>query len=338
MKNILIVKLSAIGDVIHALPVAYLLKQQFPNVKITWVVEPPAYELLVSNPCIDKVILFEKKKFKSIKGFIREISPFVKNLRGIKYDAVLDLQGLFKSAAIAWISKGNRKIGCCDMREGSAWVSKPIKGEHYQGHIVERYLDVARELGCKGKDIVTPLQITEREAVVAEQILVQAGANIGTPYVIFAVGANWPNKRWSTTQYAELVNWLYNKKIIPVLSGAGVVDERLAGEIIAKAEIPPVNIVGKTSLKQLAHLIKKAKAMVGGDTGTVHLAAGLKVPTIMLLGPTDINRNGPYGQSDNAIEVEYDCKHCWKRVCQFDRDCISNISVEQVIDKLNKYC
>jgi heptosyltransferase-1 len=335
-KNILIVKLSAIGDVIHALPVSYAIKETFPEARITWVVEPPAYELLTNNPYIDEVILFEKKKFKSFGGFLRQIGPFKRRLQQKKYDIVLDLQGLFKSAAIAWLSQAPLKLGCENMREGSDRVSRPVIGTHANGHIVERYLDVVRELGCTVKDVVFPIEITEREADIAMRLMSQAGADINNRYVVLAPGANWPNKRWPAKHFAQLVNWLYNKNVIPVIIGGGVVDERLVAEIEAATEIPPVNLVGKTTLKQLAYIIKCAQVVVGGDTGPVHLAAGLKIPTIMLMGPTDAVRNGPYGQIENAIEVDCDCKYCWKRQCQFNKDCLEQILPKKVVDKIDQ--
>lgn len=334
IQNILVIKLSAIGDVIHTLPVSYALKETFPKAKITWVVEPPAYDLLTNNPYIDEIIVFEKKKFKSIGGFMEQIGPFSSALQKTKYDVVLDLQGLFKSAAIAWLSKASLKLGCVDMRELSDKISRPVIGPNAKGHIVERYLDVVRELGCKVEQVVFPLVITDKEADIANKLMVQAGMNSQNPYVVLAVGANWPNKRWPATYYAKLVDWFYNQNIIPVLIGGGVVDERLADEISAAVEIPPVTLVGKTTLKQLAHIIKKSKVTLGGDTGPVHLAAGLNIPTIMLMGPTDANRNGPYRQLDHVIEVSYDCKHCWSRTCKFDRDCLDAISVQQVIEKI----
>ena len=105
MKNFLIIKLSAIGDVIHALPVSYAIKETFPDAKITWVVEPPAYDILKMNPCVDKIILFEKKDFKTLGGFMKKFFPFRKEIQSENFDAVLDLQGLFKSAAIAFFCK-----------------------------------------------------------------------------------------------------------------------------------------------------------------------------------------------------------------------------------------
>ena len=334
MKNIMVVKLSAIGDVIHALPVSYALKETFPEARVTWVVEPPAYELLTDNPYIDEIILFEKKKFKSLGGFLTNFGPFKRRLQQNQYDAALDLQGLFKSAAIAYLSKAPVRLGTCNMRECSDKVSRPVIGPHAQGHIVERYLDAARELGCRVDKVVFPMNVTARDEDLAARIMQQAGADIGNPYVVLAVGANWPNKRWPTKYFAALSDWLYSQKLIPVVIGGGVLDASLAAEIEAAAEIPPVNLVGRTSLKQLAHIIRHARLTLGGDTGPVHLSAGIGTKTVMVMGPTDANRNGPYGQLDNAIEADWDCKYCWKRACPKGRECLARISVDQVKDKI----
>ena len=334
MKNIMVVKLSAIGDVIHALPVSYALKETFPEARVTWVVEPPAYELLTDNPYIDEIILFEKKKFKSLGGFLTNFGPFKRRLQQNQYDAALDLQGLFKSAAIAYLSKAPVRLGTCNMRECSDRVSRPVIGPHAQGHIVERYLDAARELGCRVDKVVFPMNVTARDEDLAARIMQQAGADIGNPYVVLAVGANWPNKRWPTKYFAALSDWLYSQKLIPVVIGGGVLDASLAAEIEAAAEIPPVNLVGRTSLKQLAHIIRHARLTLGGDTGPVHLSAGIGTKTVMVMGPTDANRNGPYGQLDNAIEADWDCKYCWKRACPKGRECLARISVEQVKEKI----
>ena len=334
IKNVLVVKLSAIGDVIHALPVSYAIKESFPEAKVTWVVEPPAYDLLTNNPYIDHILLFEKKKFKTIGGLLKNLPGISAELKKIKYDVALDLQGLGKSAVITYLSGAPVKLGCCNMREFSHLVSKPVCGRNQNGHIVERYLDVVRELGCKVEKVVFPVAITEKEADIANKLMVQAGMNMKNPYVVLAVGANWPNKRWPTNLYAELVDILYAKDIIPVVIGGGVVDARLVAEINEQAEIPPVDLVGKTTLKELAYIIQNAKAIVGGDTGPMHLAAGLGKTVVALMGPTDANRNGPYGQPENVIEISRDCKHCWKRECKLSLDCLADIKVQTVVEKL----
>ncbi|SFT66494.1 heptosyltransferase-1 [Selenomonas sp. GACV-9] len=336
MKNILVVKLSAIGDVIHALPVSYAIKETYPDAHLTWVVEPPAYDLLTMNPYIDEIIVFEKKKFKSIGGFLSNYGPLKRKIQQRRYDAVLDLQGLFKSAAIARLGQAPVKLGMCNMREFSDKISKPVIGPNAQGHIVERYLDVARAIGCRVDQVRFPLEVPEREAELTQRIFSQAGANMGNPYVVFAIGANWPNKRWPVESFAELSDWLYERRLIPVLVGGGVVDEQRAAEICAQTEIPPIDLVGRTNFKQLTYILQNAQLVIGGDTGPVHLSAGVGTNTIMLMGPTDANRNGPYGQMENAIEVDRACKYCWKRACPKQLDCLANIQVQQVCESIKK--
>lgn len=334
LKNILIVKLSAIGDVIHALPVSYAIKESFPDAKVTWVVEPPAYDLLSMNPCVDKIILFHKKEFKSFRGFARKFFPFRRELQSESYDAVLDLQGLFKSAAIAYFARSNIKLGICDMRELSDRVSKPVVGKHARDHIVERYLDTARAIGCSVEVVAFPIEVPEDEARKAQAIVEHEGARLENPFVLFAIGANWPNKRWSEENFAALGDWFYDLNVIPMMIGAGDVDAQRAERIMKLANIPPVNLINKTNWKQLTHLIQTARLVIGGDTGAVHLAAGLGTRTVMLMGPTDANRNGPYAQIENAIEVDRTCKACWKRACPKGDDCLERITLKQVERKI----
>ena len=334
MKNILVVKLSAIGDVIHALPVSYAIKEQFPAAHLTWVAEPAAYAILEDNPYIDELILFEKAKFRSLGGFLREIRPFRRRLRARSYDASLDLQGLFKSAAIVFNAGAKLRIGTANMREGAHLVSRPVRGAHAEGHIVERCLDVARALGCAVREVRFPVAISERDRAAADTLLAREGVREGRPFVAFAIGANWPNKRWPAEHFAELCERLYHAHYVPVLIGGGRLDESIAQDIMAASGIPPVNLVGRTNLKQLAHVFTRAALVLGGDTGPVHLAAGLRTPTVMLMGPTDANRNGPYGQLENTIEADHPCRGCWKRACPKGLDCLAAISVEEAAAKM----
>ena len=336
MKNILVVKLSAIGDVIHALPVSYAIKERFPEAHLTWVVEKPAHPILEGNPYIDDIILFEKAKFRSIGGFLREYPPLRRRLRARSYDVSLDLQGLFKSAAIVWNAGARQRVGTANMREGAHLVSRPIRGAHAEGHIVERYLDVARALGCTVDEVRFPVAVSERDREAAETLLAREGVQEGRAFVAFAIGANWPNKRWPVKYFAVLADWLYGEKLIPVLVGGGRLDESLVCDIEALTEVPPINLVGRTSLKELAHIFKRADLVLGGDTGPVHLAAGLGTKTVMLMGPTDANGNGPYGQQENAMEIPRSCKACWKRRCPKGLDCLAILSVEEVKGKIRE--
>lgn len=336
--RILVVRLSAIGDVIHALPVSYALKKRFPHAHITWVVEPLSKDLLTNNPYIDEIIVFKEKKFRSLKSICQNFTPFKKALlHGEKYDLSLDLHGLFKSAAIVFIASAKEKYGTARLREGSFFFSRAIKGTHQNGHMVERHLDVVRALkgGMPlGKEVVFPLVTTKEENEMALSLLRKSGVNKGSAYAILAVGASWPNKRWPYQYFAKLSDWFYEQKIIPILSGFGVVDEGLAGEIERLAQFPPINLVGKTPLKILTVLLSGAKITIGGDTGQLHLSAALNTKTIMLMGPTTKVSNGPYGQLENVIEVKRPCKYCWRRACPKGIDCLAQITVEAVEKKV----
>ncbi len=337
--SILVVKLSAIGDVIHALPVSYAIKETYPDARLVWAVEPAARPLLEGNPLIDEIITFEKKKFKSLGGFLKEFGPLRRRIRAAAvkpegFDYALDLQGLFKSAAIVWASGARKCYGSEYMRELSDRVSTPVVGPNANGHIVERYLDVARAIGCRVNEVVFPLAVSDREEWSAGELLRRAGAGEGKPLAILAAGANWPNKRWPAEKYARLSDRLFETGIIPVFVGGGAVDENLREEINSYASIPPVSLVNQTSLKELAAVIRKGAVMLGGDTGPVHLAAALKTPAVMLMGPTAPERSGPYGMEEDCLLAGRPCANCRKRACPKGIDCLDAISVDRVYDKL----
>jgi len=327
-KNILIVKLSAIGDVIHALPVAHALKQRYPEARITWVVEKPAYELLTNNPAIDEIIVFDKPKFKSIAGVLTNGYQLTKQLKAHHFDVAIDLQGLLKSAAISYLSGASQRFVYCNAREGSHLISERVCGEHQNGHVVDRYLDVAAHLACKVEKVVFPLHITEQEIRTAEAIAKQAGLQLANPYVVLAPGTNWASKCWPTAHFAKLADKLYDANVIPVLIG-GPNDQRLAQEIIANTQVPPIDLTGKTSMKQLAYITKGAQAFVGGDTGPMHLAVAVGTQVVTMFGPTDPKRNGPYGQH-TVLLATVPCQGCWQHNCPKKIDCLATISVDEV--------
>ena len=158
-KNILIIKMSSLGDVIHALPFAAALRETFPDSRISWLVHPQFSAFVPEPPIIDEVLYFDKKAFGKM-GWgdkwktLRETRAL---LRSKNFDLVIDLQGLFKSAVMAWLTGCPNRIGYCEMREGSRLVSRPIAGAHAHDHVIERYLDVARYLGAKVEKITYPM-------------------------------------------------------------------------------------------------------------------------------------------------------------------------------------
>ncbi|WP_188400360.1 lipopolysaccharide heptosyltransferase II [Sporomusa sp. GT1] len=336
-RNILIVKLSAIGDIIHALPVAAALKQNFPQARITWVVELPGYDLLTNNPNVDEIIIFDKPRCKTLSGFLRYAPSFIRTLRQHQFDLALDLQGLFKSAAITYLSGTPKRLVYCNARELSDKVSQKVCGPNSNGHIVDRYLDVPRELGCQITKPEFTINITDKEATLAAVIAKQAGLAITNPYVVLIPGTNWPNKCWPPGHFAQLAEKLFEQDLIPVFAGSNA-DRTAMDEITANMTIPPVDLTGKTSLKQLAYIIKNAKAVVAGDTGPMHLAAALKTPVIALFGPTDPKRNGPYSERHIVLMADRTCHGCWQRKCPEGEDCLTTIGVNEVFEAIMTHC
>lgn len=338
--NILIIKLSAIGDVIHALAVPNFIKGTYKDAHITWAVEKAAASLVEASPDVDDVIIVPKKEIRSLKGFIKNIVPLKRSLQKRKYDYSLDLQGLLKSALVAKLANAKVKLGTANMRECSGLISKSVKGEKSNGHIVERYLDVARAIGAKGEPKGFKLNVSQETKDKVDEILKNIAGNFNAnieelKYAALIIGGNWPNKRWGATNFAKLSDALYKKSIIPVLFGAGETDENTRNEIFNTVNKRPIDLVNQTNLLEAAELLSKAKIAIGGDTGLMHMAAGLGVKCVMPMGPTNKERNGPFMQENNAIEVDRDCKGCWKRACPKNLDCLSVIGIEKILNKVN---
>jgi len=328
-NNILVIKLSAIGDVIHTLPAVHALRQNNPGAKITWIVEKPSYNLLTNNPDIDQIIVFEKPKFKTLSGLIHNGPAFTRHLRERRFDLVVDFQGLFKSAAISLLSGAANKVGYCDMRELSHLISRPLCGPNSKGHVIERYLDVVRELGGNVDKIVFPISISENEEQRAEALLSEARINPGEPFVVLVPGTNWATKCWPPEHYAKLIDLLEEAGYRCVLAG-GPAESDIAEQIVKLSSAGPANLTARTSLKELAHIFKRSRAFVGGDTGPMHLAVAVGTPAVTLFGPTDPARNGPYQGKNVILQVDRECKNCWKRRC--DKRCLEMIQPFQVFD------
>ena len=152
-RNILLIKMSSLGDILHTLPFAAALRKRYPKAKITWLVHPQFAGFVPDPPVIDEVLYFDKVKFNKL-GFSDKLKYFCEMrslLHSKHFDLVIDMQGLFKSAVLAAISGCDNRIGYCEMREGSGFISKAIGGSHSKDHVIERYLDGARYLGAKGE-------------------------------------------------------------------------------------------------------------------------------------------------------------------------------------------
>jgi heptosyltransferase-1 len=252
---------------------------------------------------------------------------------------VVDLQGLFKSGAVAFLTGTKNKIGYWEMREGSGFISKPIKGPHAQDHVIERYLDVARYLGAKVDKITFPLPKFVEESAKIKNMLLEAGlgraedAQSLRPYIVLAPGARWETKQWPSEYFAKLAQ-LFIAEGYPIVL-AGSKGDMPLGQAIAQAVGDPknlVNLVGKTNLSELAALLKDTYFYVSADTGPLHIANAYGKPLIAIYGPTRPDRTGPYGNPKaTVLQAQVECAGCLKKHCK-DWRCMYSVTPEQVLD------
>ncbi len=347
-QSILIVKLSAIGDVIQTLPMVEALKRQFPRARIDWVVEEDASNLLLSHPRVDRVIISRRKSWvkrvlkpREFWRTLREVSRFVRDIRSQHYDWVIDNHGIFKSGLLMLLSRGRRKIGfqasAGIAEEGSYFFTheryKPLSIER---HALERYLDLVSQMGVQIGPTSLHFPVPPDSLKQAEALLRQKGFG-SRPLVVLHPVAKWETKQWPAENFARLISALAQEKATVVITGSPQ-DEGPVREILHQAggeSVKVLNLVGKTNLMELAGIFSLSDLVLSPDTGPMHLAAAVKAPLIALFGPTAPWRTGPYGNNPRIIRKGLPCSPCFKKRCQ-TVECMNSISVEEVLDAVGQ--
>jgi 3-deoxy-D-manno-octulosonic-acid transferase/heptosyltransferase-1 len=340
--NILIVKLSAIGDVIHTLPSLAALRRLYPDAHITWVVEEAVADLVKNHPYLDTVLISRRKSwFKDIqKGKILKplfnLSSLIKELRRRRYDLVIDFHGLFKSSIIVFLSKSKRKLGYDSLQELSGLFLNEKIPEDMNIHAVDRYLDFPRYLGAKTDNIEFILPPND-DAEVKVRLLMSKYKLNDKKFIAINPVAYWKTKLWDNEKFAHLADLVNNKLKIKVVF-TGSKKESIEG-ITSRMTTEGINLGGQTSLLDLAYFYKKAQMVITTDSGPMHLAAAVGTPVIALFGPTDPARTGPYGKEHAIITAQLSCSPCFLKKCS-TRKCMEDILPEQVFaaieEKLTK--
>jgi len=342
-KEFVIVKLSSVGDIIHALPVAYTLRKKYPNCKITWITEKLGVQILENNPVIDELITVDTKTWRkwllNITDYgklIGVIAATIKTLRKKKYDYAVDLQGLMKSGAILRLLRAGEKWGFPPHRARESYSAlfsnRKISDSFFGGHVVDQNLAFAYLMGCDEPVKKIEFYCSEEEKRTIDNFV----DSLDTTRNLIAVnpGSGWKTKNWPAENYREICEYCHsNLNGIPVLTwGPG--EESLVTPIHHKLKTQTV-MAPPTNLRQLSYLLKKCHFAIGGDTGPIHMAAAQNIPVVAIIGPSDPKRNGPMGQNHEILYNPLECSCCYKKECT-DPRCITSITVDQVIDALEK--
>lgn len=336
VRRVLIIKLSAMGDIIHALPVSAALKEVYPHLELTWAVEERFASLVEGNPCLTGVLKLPKVQGRHLRSgrFYRDYFGRFRILRREGIDLALDLQGLTKSAVVAVASGADTRLGYHWLREMASLVERPVPRRPESIHIVEQYLDVARSLGANPHTVRFPFSIPAEALAAVEALLHAQGIDPEKPFVSINPASARAEKEWGAAQYATLIDRLHQELELPTVLVTA--DVAVASQVGAATTRPFANLAGRTDLKQLAAVLRLSAAHVCGDTGSGHLAAALERPVVALIGPTDPERACPYSQRSHALNHREVCGvNCNGRRCQFARPhCMEAIRVDEVLEKV----
>ncbi|MGE0393238.1 MAG: lipopolysaccharide heptosyltransferase I [Vicinamibacterales bacterium] len=328
MNRILIVRLGSLGDIVHAVPAAAAVMRAWPSAAVDWVTAPGYRELVGMVRGLRRVITLDTRRVTGPDGILATL----RTLRASRYDAVLDLQGLLKSAVLARLAGGARTLGFsrADLREP---LAATCYGETVDvsaaTHVIDKGLALVRALGgpahASGASPAFPLDVPEVPAV---QTLAARTAPGG--YALLNPGAAWPNKQWPVERFGAVAQALRRERGLPsvVLWGPG---EHARAEAVVAASAGAAELAPPATIPGIAALAKQARLVVSGDTGPLHLAAAVGAPAVALFGPTRAERNGPWSADDVSISRFADCQCAYQRRCTRDVPCLHGIETAEVV-------
>ena len=336
-RSILIIRLSAMGDIIMASPLIPALKEAYPEARLAWLTEEANAGLLRNNPRLDKLILWRRNHWRDLarqRRYLelwREFRALVRELRQERFDLVLDIQGLLKSGAWAFLSGGQTRIGL-GSREGSQFLmSRTIardSGNADDLRIGSEYLKLARALGLQPARFDMDLVASAQELDEADALLKEKG--ITGPFAVVCPFTTRPQKHWFNERWVDLAGRLADDTGLPIVMLGGPGD-RPGAEAIASHAPNVVNLVGQTSLGLCVAIIQQAGLLVGVDTGLTHLGIAMRTPTVALFGSTC-----PYlDPGSGPAKVLYEplpCSPCHRRPsCGGEFDCMKSHTVDKVL-------
>lgn len=296
--KILIIKPSALGDIIQALPVLTGLRRHWPDARIDWVVNDTLAPILEGHPALDRTILYPRKRWTSLAR-LPEMGRWGRALRETHYDLVIDLQGLFRTGLMTWATASPRRLGLQSAREGARYAYNEIVADTALS-AAERYLTCLEYLGIP----VEPLDFQ----LLPHAPLPAPLAGLG-PYTVLHPYSQWRTKLWPWRYYQELVDSMPDRRFVAVGIGPWFPLEA-TGRL--------VDLRSRLTLAELITVLHHADAILSTDSGPAHIAGALGRPTLVLFGATDWRKTKPSGRLVTAHTAALFCSPCLKRDCWRD--------------------
>lgn len=349
--NILIVKLSSLGDVTHTLPALTTLRRHWPAARLTWLVEPPALEIIRGHPALDRIIAWRRGDWvKQLRGLrlpaaFRLLRDFLGELRDTRYDLVVDFQGLAKSALWVAAARADRKAGYGPgtRRNELAWLAynRRVPVRDPAAHAVERNLRLLEGLGLPRLPLRYDFPVLPENEREAANLLARVEVENGAAFVAVNAMTRWPTKNWTPAGFAEVADALVLRGLSVVFTGAAE-DRAALDEIAAAMRTPMRRLDGRTSLKTLAAVFRRARAVLSTDTGPMHIAVAVGTPVVALFGPTDPGYTGPHGGGHVVLRSGVPCSPCFKKTCRTrlveHHACMRGIQAKDVVKAVLQQC
>ncbi len=322
--KVLLIKPSSLGDVISGVPVLRGLRRTFPDARVAWMLTPACAGIVAGEPELDEVIEFDRRHFGRIgrsPKATRDFLAFCRALRRRRFDWVIDLQGLFRSAFLLRVSGAAVRAGFADARELAAvFYTHPVRVP--PGHTIDRNIYLARRLGIDAQEEDLTLTVPDEAGQFVTSLLGGLGVAPG-PYLAVAPGARWTSKLYPARHWHRVISELIDE--LPVVLLGSQAERQLCADLAEPFGGGAVNLAGETSLPQLAAVISSAAALVCCDSAANLIAPAVSTPSVTLIGPTRPERTGPYGPLATAVVAEVPCRGCLRRRC-------SHVTCMQTID------
>jgi heptosyltransferase-3 len=324
-RNILVIKLRYLGDVLLATPTLQALKTAFPMARLTVLVNRGTDEILRENPHVDEILPLDR-------GSILEQSRFVLDIRRRRFDTVVDLTDGDRAAILTWISGAGIRIGfnAEDRWTGRCYTTVVSGGQ--ETHRIERDLAALVPLGIEVRDRLPRIWLTPEDDARVEQLVGQLAIPTDRSWVVIQPGARYWFKAWPPERFAELADRLTDRCACQVLVGGSPQEAALTQVVVNHAKSRLLSIAGRSDVRTLAALLKRSSLFVGNDTGAMHIAAAVGAPVVGLFGPSNPMEWGPRGGPAETIYKGLDCRTCFHPTCRRgEENCMKLITVEEVV-------
>ena len=320
-ERVLIIKPSALGDVVTALPVLRGLRREFPEAQIDWLANPSCAPLVDQDEQLSHAVLFDRRRFgrmvydpAAAAAFVR----FCRQLRRTRYDWAIDLQGLFRSGFLAAVTRAPVRAGFATAREfAGLFYNHALPADRTPVHTVDRNIALARHLGVDARPEDYRLSVPAAARKWAKDFVENRGESV----IVVAPATRWVTKLYPARHWRVVIEHLSRRAPVVLVAGPG--EEHLTAPLTGGENV--IDLTGRTTVAQLVGLIAEARLLVCCDSAAMNIAGAVATPQVVLTGPTDPARTGPYGDQASIVQTSLPCRGCLKRKCR-------HISCMQTID------